>query len=193
MKAFMRFIESVLQSNEEFNLDNGLEIEFTRFDPRNVGTIGHNQVYRGNFKKWLNKKACFVHIKNNDNLCFPRTVMVAIAHFHRKDSRAAMSKYVSIRRYNKPQKHAVEKLLEDAGLQYFSGSCKHEHVQKIQDALPDYQLKVFSLEKCFTLDFVGREKKEKVLHIFTFNDHAAVITSMTAFFVGIRLGLFREI
>ena len=74
VEAIMNVIENVLTSHEELNFVDGLKIDF--------GVITLPQGGRGrchilNIDKAIDKKHCFVRIKNNDNMCMSRAIAVS--------------------------------------------------------------------------------------------------------------------
>ena len=80
----LRHIEQIVQSNAEVAIDEEMMWQFTR-----VGDVaGRGRVqYDGNFDKWLDSKTqSLIRIRNADNFCLPRALVVAKALVHKKDS-----------------------------------------------------------------------------------------------------------
>ena len=101
---------------------------------------------------WLKKHAhAFIRIKNDDDLCLARALVVAKTRADKKagDPEATAVwdtvRVVDKRRANRDtlQKRLAVKMTRDCGLANHQGRCGLKELQKFQDFLePDYQIKV---------------------------------------------------
>lgn len=94
-------------------------------------------------------------IKNDDDLCFARAVVVAIAKFGDR------KKYDIIKHGEQGyktslQKREAQKLMTDAGLGDWTGPCAMDQFLQIQAVLePEYQIKIFDKSVFNTLIYKG--------------------------------------
>ncbi|CAB4017783.1 Hypothetical predicted protein [Paramuricea clavata] len=126
-----------------------------------------------NLERFLRKKDCIVQIKNKDDLCCARAIIVAKA---KLDKDPQYKSIVTPR--GTLQTHLAHQLHESAGVPL--GSCGIPEVKKFQTALPGYQLNVISKEHLNALIYTGPEA-EKHLYLYHHDNHYDVITSMPAF------------
>ncbi len=87
---FMAEIERVLQSNEDFVIDESLIFEVTLVDMPNGG-VGKRCKFV-NTEKFLHDKRCFIRIQNDDDLCCTRAIITAKA---KLDKHEKMEQYSS--------------------------------------------------------------------------------------------------
>ena len=116
-------MEKVLQSNTEFKLNDGLlrmDITHTK-PPRGSGKSKYMSTEL-NSKVFAQKKRSIIQINNTeDNLCFPRAVVVGMCYSERENTETWNKRWNYIRQSDRPlQKTEVEKLLKEAGV---SPSC----------------------------------------------------------------------
>ena len=122
-------IYRVVQSNEQFRVDNSF-----------VVTVKHVEDRRGARRsKSMNtynvNKTSRLLINNNDNLCLPRALVVALAHAERGPIRvgALHDKYNSIRHPNRPlQRQLALQLVNDAGVIVPADGCGMTEIIKFQ-------------------------------------------------------------
>ena len=131
------------------------------------------------FEKWMNRKRCFVKIKNRDNLCCARALAVALAHNKKGDSQEAARYYRQICRSEKPQKEGALYLHQISGVPT-EGSCGIDELKKFQAALPDYQIVVYSKDTLNEILYAGLPMSEQ-LFLYHYDDHFAIITSKPSF------------
>jgi hypothetical protein len=126
-----------------------------------------------NLESLLRKRDCIIQIKNKDDLCCARAIVVAKAKLD-KDPQ-----YKSIVKHERPlQTNLARQLHESAGVPL--GSCGIPEVKKFQAALPGYQLNVISKEHLNAMIYSGPEA-DKCLYLYHHDNHYDVITSMPAF------------
>ena len=70
-------IEKVVQSNEDFRLDESVEIDLLHVNMPHGG-VGTKRVII-NLEKHLDRKHCIVRIQNNDETCLACALVIAIA------------------------------------------------------------------------------------------------------------------
>ena len=70
-------VEKVIQSNEDFRLDESVEIDFLHVNMPHGGVGTKRAII--NLEKHLDRKHCIVRIQNNDEICLARALVVAIA------------------------------------------------------------------------------------------------------------------
>ena len=77
-------VEKVVQSNEEFRLNNTVNIDVIRVEmPRGSGRLKRTTL---NIRDYLRKKSSVIPVNNRDNLCLARALVVSIARIE-KDPR----------------------------------------------------------------------------------------------------------
>jgi hypothetical protein len=170
-QRFLAAVERVVQSNDQFTLDDSVNVNVVHVEMPQGGTGRKRDVV--NLESYLTKKRGIIQIKNKDDLCCARAIIVAKAKLD-KDP-----KYKSIVDHRRAtQTTLVQELHESAGVPF--GSCGIPEVKKFQAALPDYQLNVISKEYLNALIYSGPEA-EKHLYLYHHDNHYDVITSMPAF------------
>jgi len=169
-ERFMAELERVLQSNEDFTIDESLIIEVTLVDMPSGGA-GKRCKYV-NTDKFVCDKRCILRIQNNDELCCARAIITAKARLDKHP------KWENIRKGFEPQGNMAKQLHEKAGVKM--GTCGIEEIKKFQNVLPDYQLQVVSQEHFNAIIFSGPEAEKKV-YLYNHDNHYDIITSMPAF------------
>ena len=169
-------MEKVMQSRTTLSFDDNLCIKVTRV--KEPGGEGWRRENQGQFNVWFPTKKSIIRIQNEDNLCCARALVVAKAKVD-KDGR-----WETIRKGDK-QRHTLQKrlalqLMEMAGLTGHTGPCRIEELQKLQGALPGYQIKVYDRDLINGLAFKG-PVEEKVLHLYLHDNHYDAIMSMPGF------------
>src|SRR3569832_966822 len=145
-------ITKTLQSNQGIEIESdSAALHVVTILPHSGSGLHSNCKYR--LHDNLIKKRSLIIIKNNDNLCLARAIVVAIARIE-KDP-----KWNSIRQGDK-NRHYIQakrarRLMEKAGLKQHSGPCGIKELSKIQDIVSDYQIRVFSIEHFGGIIFEG--------------------------------------
>ena len=169
-------IERVIQSNREFRLNDSVNVNV------NVNVIHVEMPHGGkgtkrseiNLEKHLINKRSIVRIKNKDELCLARALVVAKAKIDNN------SQYKNIIKADRPQQTQLAyKLHEKAGVPV--GSCGMDKVKQFQTYLSDYQINIVSKEHQNSIIFSGPER-EKIIYLYLHDNHYDVITSMPGFF-----------
>jgi len=163
-------IERVLQSYEQFVLDETLDIDLVHVSmPK--GGVGKRCHYV-DLDKMMKDKRCFIRIQNDDDLCYARALITAQARFE-NDAR-----WNSIRLGRKIQGTLAHDLHRRANVPL--RKCGVDDIKLFQEALPNYQIVVVSKEHFNAIIYAGPQA-EKHIYLYHHDDHYDVITSMPAF------------
>ncbi|XP_070549411.1 uncharacterized protein [Ptychodera flava] len=167
-------IERVLQSYEEFTLDENVSINFIHVHMP-VGT-GKRWGWRPvNIARRLRLMRSIIRITNTDELCCARAIVTATAHINRNSDPG----WDYVRKGRHEQTIRASKLMAKAGIS--SGPCGHEELDKLQAVLPSYRIHVISDETLGSLAYQGKVTAEHNIYLYHHNNHYDVITSMPAF------------
>ena len=121
----------------------------------------------------LTPERCLTQIKNNDELCYARAIVVAKA---KLDKDPQYTSIVSHR--GTLQARLAHDLHEQAGVPLSPSGI--EEIKKFQAVLPGYQLNVVSKEHLNIMIYSGPET-DKCLYLYHHDNYYDVITSMPAF------------
>ena len=168
-------LERVIQSNQEFRLNDTVTID-----------INHVQMPRGsggkkrttfNIDDFLNKKGSVVRIKNNDDICLARALVVARAK-QENDPR-----YNYIRDSRRPlQREKAFELHRAAKVPL--GPCGLNEVALFQQHLTDYQIVVISGDHNNSIVYPPPDEttdEKPHLTLYLHNNHFDVINSVPGF------------
>ena len=121
-------LEKLMQSENELNVDDELEIVFTRI-PQMRG--GRPTEKKWNHRAWMQKHCgphggCFIQIKNpEDELCLPRALVVAKARIDKETNPEIERQWKTIRKGDADrrtlQKRMAQALMVQAGLEDHTG------------------------------------------------------------------------
>ena len=171
-------VEKVVQSNEEFRLNDTVNIDIIRVEmPQGSG---RSKVKRQilNIRDYLKKKGSVIPINNKDNLCLARALVVSIARIE-KDPR-----YNSIRdsRWAMQRERAFD-LHEAANVPL--GPCGLKEVDLFQHYLVNYQIIVVSGDQGNTIIYPPQPptnpNPEKSIYLYYQANHFDVITKLPGF------------
>ena len=169
-------VEKVVQSNEEFRLNNTVNIDVIRVEmPHGSGRSRRTTL---NIRDHLRKKKSVIPINNKDNLCLARALVVSIARIEKdpqynsiKDSRWAI------------QRERAFDLHEAANVPL--GPCGLREVGLFQDYLVNYQIIVVSGDQNNTIIYPheppANPNPEKSIYLYYQANHFDVITSLPGF------------
>ena len=171
-------VEKVVQSNEEFRLNDTVNIDIIRVEmPQGSG---RSKVKRQmlNIRDYLKKKGSVITINNKDDLCLARALVVSIARIE-KDPR-----YNQIIKSNRPvQRERAFDLHEAANVPL--GPCGLNKVDLFQHHLVQYQIIVVSGDQNNTIIYPPKPpanpNPEKSIYLYYQADHFDVITSLPGF------------
>ena len=171
-------VEKVVQSNEEFRLNNTVNIDLIRVEmPQGSG---RSNVKRDivNIRDYLKKKGSVIPINNKDDLCLARALVVSIARIEQDP------------RYNQMihsgcnvQRERAFDLHEAANVPL--GPCGLKEVELFQQHLVNYQIIVVSGDHNNSIIYPDQPpanpNPEKSIYLYYQSNHFDVITSLPGF------------
>ena len=169
-------VEKVVQSNEEFRLNNTVNIDVIRVEmPQGSGRSRRDIV---NIRDYLKKKKSVITINNKDDLCLARALVVSIARIE-KDPR-----YKHIMESSRPiQRERAFDLHEAANVPL--GPCGLNEVELFQQHLGNYQIIVVSGDNNNSIIYPRQPpaipNPEKSIYLYYQANHFDVITSLPGF------------
>ena len=171
-------IEKVVQSNEEFRLNDTVNIDITHVEmPQGSG---RSKLKRTTYDidEYLKKKKSIITINNKDDLCLARALAVSIARIE-KDPR-----YRQIIDSRRPvQRERAFDLHEAANVPL--GPCGLNEVNLFQQYLVNYQIIVVSGDHKNTIIYPREPptnpNPEKSIYLYYHDKHFDVITSLPGF------------
>jgi len=190
-------IERLVQSNATLRLDDQLgTLRIIHVTP--PSGEGHRMGNRFYSVEELLDRYCVVKIRNTDNTCLARALVVAMEYPNRfKDpKRWNRMRKGELGRF-KDQRNDAVLLMEKAGLQNHKGPCGIPEIQAFQDVLDGYQIKIYSSEFNNGIMFQGKlyfqqvilsviiilgKSADKILTLYHHNNHFDFIKSMETFF-----------
>ena len=172
-------VEKVVQSNEEFRLNDTVNIDIIRVQmPQGSGkTKVRRQTW--DIRGYLKKKKSVICINNTDNLCLARALVVSIARIE-KDPR--YNQIINPTRYTIQRKRASD-LHQAANVPL--GPCGLKEVALFQDYLVHYQIIVVSGDQNNTIIYPphppANPNPEKSIYLYYQANHFDVITKLPGF------------
>jgi hypothetical protein len=174
----MEQIAKVLQSNEHFTIDVNIIIHFIHVRMPVGGR--NNDKPHINFEKWMDSKDCFITIKNGDNLCCARAIVLGMARedeLPRKDKKQWDKLRIDS---GKLQGRKASRLHANADVN--PGPCGRPEWVKFQTYLqPTYQLFVLSKYNFNGIIYQGPVKAQKKIYLYHHDNHYSLITKMKSF------------
>ena len=169
-------VEKVVQSNEEFRLDNTVNIDIIRVAmPQGSGRLKRTVL---NIRDHLKKKGSVITINNKDNLCLARALVVSIARIE-NDPRYNRI----IEPGNSIQRERAFDLHEAANVPL--GPCGLKEVGLFQDYLVNYQIIVVSGDQDNAIIYPPQPRAnpnpEKSIYLYYQANHFDVITKLPGF------------
>ena len=171
-------VEKVVQSNEEFRLNDTVNIDVIRVEMPQGSGRSHVKRQIVNIRDYLKKKGSVISINNKDDLCLARALAVSIARIE-KDPR-----FASIRRPESvAQRERAFDLHEAANVPL--GPCGLKEVDLFQHYLVNYQIIVVSGDQNNTIIYPLHPpvspNPEKSIYLYYQANHFDVITSLPGF------------
>lgn len=163
-------IEKVLQSYEQFVVDEAFGIEFVHVG--NIAGSGYRMKRVVNITHMLGTKKSIIQIKNNDQLCCARALVTAMARLEKH------SQWNSIRQGRHIQRELAIALHQKANVPL--GECGIEDIKKFQSATPNYQIHVVSKNHFNAIVYQGPEGGIPI-YLYCHDGHYDVITTMSGF------------
>lgn len=189
MSAGQRILKEVMRTLQS-NIDDSFHLEILHVQVPPAGSARpRKKANKQSYEKNRIDKKSIVTIRNDDELCAARALVVGIAYYEMKanpSSREMKLDYDQIKKSDRPfQKNRALDLYEKAGL--VPGPVKLEDLDKFQDFLADYQIKVVSARHLDTIIYRGKSNSRKVIHLYLDQerDHYDVIVNMQGFIGGV--------
>ncbi|XP_055334218.1 uncharacterized protein LOC129585529 [Paramacrobiotus metropolitanus] len=179
----MARVERVMQSSTSFRLDESFRIE-VQYTETPDGGGNDNLVIPESVKRLLKNKMSIVRIKNDDNLCLPRSLVTAKA--LADDDLQLYSTLRDTRAHKHPEKqHKDQQTLLAKQLVIAAGLTERRYslddVETFQKLLSDYQIIIVGLEQLNSIIFAG-EFREKRLMLLYYANHFDVLTSLQGWY-----------
>lgn len=148
-------IAKVIQSDEGLRLDESFTIDIVALK----SPSGRGKSYKVlNYRKHTKLKKSIITIRNKDDLCAARAIVTGKA-MALNDHRARRMKQ------GRPiQRRLALELHEKAGVSV--GACGLEEIQKFQQVLPNFQIKVISFPSNNSIIFEGKESDNQIILYF---------------------------
>ena len=170
-------VEKVVQSNEEFRLNDAVNIDILRVEmPQGSG---RNRRTTYDLREYLKKKQSVICINNKDDYCLARALAVSIARIE-KDPR-----YDRVRRPNSGLQRERAFDLHEAANVPFDIPCGLKEVDLFQQHLTNYQIIVVSGDQNNTIIYPPKPpanpNPEKSIYLYYQANHFDVITKLPGF------------
>ena len=171
-------VEKVVQSNEEFRLNDTVNIDILRVEMPQGSGKSKLKRKTWSIRDYLRKKGSVITINNMDDLCLARALVVSIARIE-KDPQ-----YKHITNSSRPlQRERAFDLHEAANVPL--GPCGLKEVDLFQQHLTNYQIIVVSGDQNNTLIYPPRPppnpNPEKSIYLYYQANHFDAITSLPGF------------
>ena len=155
LDALLHALANKLNSNEEFNPQQGFEVLLSVVAmPEPGGRPQKRGVGRQCLEKVLKCKRCLIGIKNTDQLCCARAICTMQAHCHKEEDGVTRALWDTMQKGRPRQTTEAQDLHRLAGVP--EGPCGVEELQQFQQALgTEYQILVMCFSKPFMLIFKG--------------------------------------
>ena len=170
-------IEKVVQSNEEFRLNDAVNIDILRVEMPQGSGRSRRTTY--DLREYLKKKGSVICINNNDNYCLARALAVSIARIE-KDQR-----YNLIRDSRRHIQFERALGLHQVAHVPFDIPCGLKEVDLFQQHLTQYQIIVVSGDQNNTIIYPPHPptnpNPEKSIYLYYQANHFDVITTLPSF------------
>ena len=170
-------IEKVVQSNEEFRLNDAVNIDILRVEMPQGSGRSRRTTY--DLREYLKKKGSVICINNNDNYCLARALAVSIARIE-KDPQ-----YNLIRDSRRHIQFERALALHQAAHVPFDIPCGLKEVDLFQQHLTQYQIIVVSGDQNNTIIYPphppANPNPEKSIYLYYQANHFDVITTLPGF------------
>ena len=178
-QMMMQQISKILNSNENFAIDDSFHIEVSHIRDSGVGS-GCRGLRPGTqpIEQFLRNKKSVVRIENNDELCCARALVTAQAF---RDWGSRDPHYKEMIRGKAFQRDMARQLHRRARVP--EGPCGLGELELFQIVLSDYQIVVVSADHGYQIIFKGpRQPDHKLLCLIKVQDHYHVCHSLSGFF-----------
>ncbi len=163
-----------MQSHQDFRLDESVIVDIVHVEmPQGSGKRKRDNI---DLESYLESKRSVVRIRNKDDLCLARALVVAIANVD-KDKR-----YKHLVDHRRPaQEKAARKLHQKAAVPL--GPCGISEVKQFQKYLPEYKINIVSMDHGNSIIYpeCPIDAETKRIYLYLHNNHYDVITTMPGF------------
>ena len=168
-------IERVIQSNRDFRLNDTVIVDIIHVEaPQGSGRSKRTTL---NISEYLHKKNTVITIKNNDNLCLARALVVAIAKVENAPN------YKNLARADRgTQEKEARKLHTVANVPL--GPCGIPEVEMFQKYLTNYEINIVSGNHNSSIIYPPKPSTNNnvtPIYLYLHDNHYDVITSMPGF------------
>ena len=168
-------IERVIQSNQDFRLNDTVTVDIIRVEePQGGASNGRSKRTILNIREYLKKKKSVITITNTDNLCLGRALAVAIARIENDP------KYHQIRE-SKGRIQLQRALDLHRAANVPLGLCGLDEVKQFQEYLTNYEITVLSGDHGDSIIFPSEPGDKQPIYLYYHNKHFDVITKMPGF------------
>ena len=178
-QMLLQQISNILNSNENFGIDDSFHIEVTHVRDSGVGSGSRGQRPGTQpINQFLKDKKSVVRIENEDELCCARALVVAKAY---RDWGARHWQYRNLSQGRPIQTTAARALHRRARVP--ESPCGLGELNLFQIVLAEYQIVVVSADHGYQIIFKGpRQPEDKLLCLIKVQDHYHVCHSLSGFF-----------
>ena len=165
-------VQRVMQSNREFRLNDTVTVDLVPVEaPQGSGRSKRCVV---NIKEYLHKKRSVIVIRNNDNLCLARALVVAIAKIENAPND------VQLRDADRAQEKKARELHAAANVPL--GPCGIEEVKLFQKHLTTYEINIISGNHDNAIIYPSEHSDNVTpIYLYLHNNHYDIVTSMPGF------------
>ena len=165
-------VQRVMQSNREFRLNDTVTVDLIHVEaPQGSGRSKRSVV---NIKEYLHKKGSVITIKNNDNLCLARALVVAIAKVEKAPN------YAYLRDDDRAQEKKARELHAAANVPL--GPCGIEEVKLFQKHLTSYEINIISGNHDNAIIYPSEHSNNVTpIYLYLHDNHYDIVTSMPGF------------
>ena len=165
-------IERVIQSNRDFRLNDTVTVDIIHVEaPQGSGRSKRTTL---NIREYLRKKGSVITIKNEDNLCLARALVVAVARIEKDPKYKTLAD---------SRNHAqLEKAMELHRLANVPlGPCGLTEVDLFQKYLTNYEINIVSGNHNDSIIYPSEPSDKQSIYLYFHDNHYDVITSMPGF------------
>ena len=167
-------IERVVQSHQDFRLNESVIVDIVHVEmPNGSGKRKRDDI---DLESYLQNKRSVVTIKNKDDLCLARALVVAIANIDKDGRHKLLADSCKA-----AQRNAAHELHRKAGVPF--GPCGISEVKQFQKYLVGYEINIVSMEHGNSIIYPEQPyvAETKRIYLYLHNNHYDVITSMPGF------------
>ena len=168
LDTYIQALAQKLNSNQDFSPDDSFTMETTFIHTPSPGSGNGKKQRPGReaVETLLARKKSVVVIKNRDQLCCARTIVTMNAWV---DHGSCHPNYLNLRKGRPVQGKKAKELHSLAGVP--EGPCGVKELQKFQDALPGYQIKVLAVDKPHSIIFCGKTPSHRRILLIKVDGH----------------------